>query len=114
MGGAVAAGFYALNKMLRFENVNPGQDDDGDTTADSVARMLDQRFGKHNEAIEMTSGGARQEEPVRGEMSRQRSYGQRSVHSVADGDQYGLGRPYDQQGRLRTFVDKNSRTSDIV
>lgn len=43
LGGALAAGFFAVNKVLKFENVNPGQDDDGSEVASNVIKILEER-----------------------------------------------------------------------
>lgn len=43
LGAALAAGFYLLNKMLKFEHVNPGQDGDGDNLGNELEAILSRR-----------------------------------------------------------------------
>lgn len=84
LGGAVAAGFYGINKALRFENVNPGQDSDGEMSAEeSVAKVLDERGiggssgDSHGNDADHHQGTANERRPSTGQ---QHSSEHRSLH----------------------------------
>jgi aquaporin related protein len=50
LGSIVSAFFYWVNKRLKFEEVNPGQDDDPTTRAE-LNRVLDERLEEGNLVI---------------------------------------------------------------
>lgn len=54
MGAGISAFFYWVNKKLKFEHVNPGQDDDPSTRAE-MNRVLDERLGEGNMATNIVN-----------------------------------------------------------
>lgn len=118
LGGALAAGFYAMNKLLRFEMVNPGQDDDGELSPESaINKALDERLDNNNRGdLQSGSSGSNHGRnmhelttfPTRASMTqRQRSHGQRSVDQDSRED-FGLGRAYNDNGQLRETQRKQA------